>query len=218
MSDELTARRKWIEKHLPRYIESKTPDGLIEEAKMRLPPFKGDLMAFLDNEERALKRLIPNLPAETKEGYDVGLHKLINEIRDSHNAGNYDWAHTKLYHYYLNRNRAQEAESHSFANTHRARQKEKSKKAHEKRWGDKELRLLIEAVISGLAMYEEYGEKPKTKDLWPLFYSALDEYGLNPNDTSNDLVKDFDRITWSGNDKGISYKSFENKITKARKQ
>jgi len=197
------------------YIVDDTWNRYVDEARLNVECPK-NLREYLEEQEKFIKELMPKLPSDVRDDHKFGLERYLGWINSASIRGDDDQVIVYLYRYQRNVDRAISDYHQSIANPFRQRQSEKSKKAHEKRWGDKELRLHIEELISKLAKLEDYGERYKTRDLWPLFYSALDDYGLDPDDTSGEVIKDADRMTWTGDDKGISYKTFENKITKAR--
>jgi len=75
----------------------------------------------------------------------------------------------------------------------------------------------IRDIIAALARRTDELDDPlPASDLWPDFYSALDKAGLRPDDSSGERVHDDDRMTWDGNDQGMTYKTFRNRISAAR--
>jgi hypothetical protein len=74
-------------------------------------------------------------------------------------------------------------------------------------------------IIARLAKRtDELGGIPDINELWPEFFAALGEAGLQPHDNSGAQVCDTDRMTWSGSDKGMTFKTFKNRISAARKK
>lgn len=78
------------------------------------------------------------------------------------------------------------------------------------RWGDAS-REVVARVIASLAIEQDNLGYKSTDELWPLFYSELDNERLGPKETGDGL-----RVSWEGNSKGITRKRFNNLISEAR--
>jgi hypothetical protein len=86
-------------------------------------------------------------------------------------------------------------------------QRRKSTQGTAARWSERDS---VNAILAKLAKQcDVLGDPAPAKELWPGFYSALEAEGLSPTETG-------DRITWYGNDKGMTLKTFTNRLSKAR--
>ena len=75
------------------------------------------------------------------------------------------------------------------------------------RWSERDS---VNAILAKLAKQcDVLGDPAPAKELWPEFYAALESSGLTPDESG-------DRITWDGNDKGMTLKTFTNRLSKAR--
>ena len=91
------------------------------------------------------------------------------------------------------------------------RQSEKGKKGASKRWGNPESREFYLQLIATLAMSQDQMGPISPADLWPLFFSELDNAGMGPKETN-----DGKHMAWEDNPDGISFKTFSNRISVVR--
>lgn len=87
------------------------------------------------------------------------------------------------------------------------RQKQSARLASAARWGEQQE---ANAIIERLAQCRDaLGDHMPAKELWPEFFSALDELGLDPKELGF-------RIIWDGNEKGITLSTFSSRISRLR--
>jgi hypothetical protein len=99
---------------------------------------------------------------------------------------------------------------------HRRDQSGKGKLGALARWGNhEELNLAINQLAKKT---DEWGYTPEVKYLWSAFFALLDSNRLGPKDSSGSEILDTDKISWDGNEKGMTFKTFRNRIGEARKK
>lgn len=97
---------------------------------------------------------------------------------------------------------------------------EAGKKGAKKRWGGDSLSGSegeVRNIIAALAIKNgEWGGHLTSKELWPEFYSKLDEAGLNPKDDAGPDIDDDSWVKWDGRPNGMTFRVFKNKLSAAR--
>lgn len=81
-----------------------------------------------------------------------------------------------------------------------------------------ELRI-ADQIISQLAdEIDDLGDSLSAVDLWPQFYSALDQEGLFPQEEGGAATNDDSVITWEEKPKGLTFKDFKKQLYNERKR
>lgn len=102
----------------------------------------------------------------------------------------------------------------------RERYSESGKRGAAARWGERDSEAIEQALelIATLAAYtDRWSAGLGAKELWPEFYSGLDELGLNPSEIGPQETDETSRITWDGNAEGMQFSTFSTKLSTARK-
>lgn len=97
---------------------------------------------------------------------------------------------------------------------------EAGKKGAEKRWrgiGLSDSDNGVRNIIAALAIkIDGWGGYLTSKELWPEFYSKLDEAGLNPKEDGRPNIDDGSWIIWDGHPNHMTFRVFKNKLSIAR--
>jgi hypothetical protein len=165
-----------------------------------------------------VEKYLLDLPPEVLEGFDRTLWR-INCARHSLNAEDMDGALLAILRVqadcqnarddlilYERNQQKQKEEKLSIAN------KNKGAIGAKVRWGKQESRKEVDKIINHLAKQRDVlGDFSSVKEeLWPAFFSLLEEAHFEP-------VEKDDVITWEANPSGITFKTFQNKISVARR-
>lgn len=94
------------------------------------------------------------------------------------------------------------------------------KKGAEARWQDRdpEVNERVQLILAALAMEEDsLGDPIPTAELWTEFFGRLDAEGLGPREEGFPGPTDKSRVTWEGGGEGLSFKTFRNRLSEARR-
>jgi len=185
-------------------------ENLIALAEIRLPenPKYSDIIGDID---KTTRHYIGWLPIQIRKSYLEIFDDLTPKAHEALNKGNEQEVKRLLGLMMDNRDRVN---LNILVRMHK-RQAASGAKGAEGRWpSERPDEEIIKQLASKL---DQLGDPLPAKDLWCDFHSCLDEKGLHPHDTSGANVKDTDRMTWSGNSNGLTFKTFKNLLSRNRK-
>ncbi|MCY1378421.1 hypothetical protein D9M69_660570 [compost metagenome] len=87
------------------------------------------------------------------------------------------------------------------------------------RWGKREessIESALGLIASLAACTDRWGLNLSAKELWPEFYSGLDQLGVAPEEHGADDTTNSSRITWAGNPGGMQFSTFKKQLSIAR--